>query len=1186
MGRRISLTLTLLSVALIAALTPAASFADPADPPPPIAYSSAGLNPPSNLASTSGRVAVMIELTTPASTPGAPNTQALHQQLAVAQAALMPRLAALNARVLFQTSLVYPGVAVMLPAAQLGQLSALPGVARVSTISPKLPSSTVAGGAAGSLPAAVALASATGQGVRIGLIDRGLDYTHATFGGLGTPAAFSANDPNLIEPGSFPTAKADGFDFAGDAYDASGASGSDIPTPDPDPRECNQPDPHAGQGTHAASLAAGYGVAADGTTYHGPYGPGADLSTLRVAPGVAPDATLYALKIFGCHGSSALLTQAIERAVDPNGDGSPADHLDVLMIAVGTPFGSDEDPDAIAVDNAVRAGVVVVVAAGDNVETFYSVNSPASASLAIAVGATDESGAVAPFSARGPRRGNDALKLDLVARGANLLSAAIGAGADGTTLSGTAAAAAQVSGAAALLRQLHHSWAPIQVKAALMGTATPLAAPPSLAGAGQLNLAGLESASLLAYGADGGGLSYGAPWVAASWTATRTLQLENTGDTDRVVTLAATTVATETGVTVQPPAGPITIPAHGSAQAIVSMTIDPNGLEFTPDAATATRQNNLARHYLAEHGGSIEISTVGGPSGVRVRPAHAAHFGSADFYLDNQLLDSSLDSREVEDYVNTTPGPHTVKLRRPGASPSSTPIFSAPVNLLDGRDYTLIVVGRPGELGIVTVDETAPAPAQPGQALIHFVNANRVGVNWNIGPLDVYLDGVLQVPALAVGASSPYFSIAPGTHDVRFFRAGANPALARDEAHKTFLVGAGQAVLVGTGRHDDDDGDLSDNEQRAFVGYGDIRLALTLVQRVPYDVFPTVASSARAAMPLNLPPGTRSFALGLHNTGARNSGLVSSQPTARTPLASAFELAAASPQIGGLGQASRGADVQYLGVTSNYSVTQNLGVSTALFFGLSSYGAWSTPNEVQFLIYIDSNQDGVDDFVLVNTNSGETSGGKASDVFLNGLYSLRPDGTFGPALSFAYWGSFTAPIESQVNIAPFNTSVMFQSITLPSLALPLDPNNPAGPSGPTPTSFCYHVETRARDIGNFRQVVDRVPEISSPAIAACGNRAGVLRYDILNAVIAPINTSNFIFGSPTAARPLFVDTEGGRITGGVNPAQLAAHPVQKLLILHHHNAPFPQAELVDVNTAVPAPAQVEKNQMRIPIALR
>ena len=50
MGRRISLLLTMLSVALIAALLPAASFADPAEPPiPPISYPATGLNPPANL---------------------------------------------------------------------------------------------------------------------------------------------------------------------------------------------------------------------------------------------------------------------------------------------------------------------------------------------------------------------------------------------------------------------------------------------------------------------------------------------------------------------------------------------------------------------------------------------------------------------------------------------------------------------------------------------------------------------------------------------------------------------------------------------------------------------------------------------------------------------------------------------------------------------------------------------------------------------------------------------------------------------------------------------------------------------------------------------------------------------------------------------------------------------------------
>jgi hypothetical protein len=1188
MSRRISILLSLLGVMLIAALLPTASFADPGSPPQAIAYSSSGLKPPASMIDANGQLAVMIELAAPAAiaAPGASNSLNAQQQIAAAQAALMPQLASLNARVLFQTSLVYAGVAVSIPAGQLDRLRALPGIARVEAIPPKLPSDIVLSKPAGATPALAAIA-ATGLGLRIGLIDRGIDYTHADFGGPGTPAAYIANDPTVIEPGSFPTAKVNGFDFAGDSYDASAALGSSTPAPDLDPRECIQPDAHAGRGTIAAGLAAGFGVAADGTTYHGPYGPGVDLSTLRVPPGVAPEAQLYALKVFGCHGSTTLLTQAIERAVDPNSDGNPADHLDVLIISVGTPFGSDEDPDAIAINNAVRAGVVVVVAAGDDLQTFYSVDSPASASLAIAVGATDASGAVAAFSARGPQRGNRALKVDLVAPGANQRSAAAGAGVDAAVISGTAAAAAQVGGAAALLRQLHSGWTPAQIKAGLIDTATPVNAPPSLAGGGLLNIAGLENLSLLAYGVDGGGLSYGAPWVSAAWAATRTLQLENTGDAARSVTLAATAVATETGVTLQPPAGPITIPAHGVAQATITMTIDPSGLEFSPDASTATRQDNFPRHYLAEHGGSITISSVSAGSGVRVRPAHAAHFGSVDFYLDNQLLDDSLDSREVGRYINTTPGAHVVKLRRPGSSPQSTPLFSAPVNLLDGRDYTLIVVGRPGELGIVTTDETAPAPPAAGQSLIHFVNANRVGVNWNIGPLDVYLDGTLYVSGLAVGATSAYFSLAPGAHEVAFFHAGENPATDRQVARKAFVASAGQTILLGTGRHDDNDGRIDDEEQRAFIGYGDVRLVVTLLERVPFNVFPTVASDARAATALSVAPSTRAFELGLHNTGARNSGLNGTQASPRTPLASAFELEATSPPIAGLRSNTQAADIQYLGVTSNYSVTGNLGPNTSLFFGLASYGPWSTPNEIRAMVYIDSNQDGQDDFVLMNTNWGAVSGSKDSDVFLNGLFPILPNGKLGEGFSYSFWGTFTAPTQQPfVNISPFNTSVAFLSTSVRNLALPLDPSFPTGPTGPTPSSFCYHVETRARDASNFEQLIDRVPEASSPAIAACGNRPGVLRYDILNAAIAPVNTRNLVFAAPTAARPIFVDIEGGAITGAVNPTQLASRPGTKLLILHHQNGPLRQAEIVDVNPSIPVASLGETSWIRVPLAMR
>src|SRR6185295_19895780 len=108
-----------------------------------------------------------------------------------------------------------------------------------------------------------------------------------------------------------------------------------------------------------------------------------------------------------------------EWALDPNGDGNPRDRLDILNISLGTPFGSADDPDAVAVDNAVRSGVVVVTAVGDTGNSFYSTNAPASGQRAIAVGASQGAPAgsvdlLASFSARGPARGNNALTPTLV----------------------------------------------------------------------------------------------------------------------------------------------------------------------------------------------------------------------------------------------------------------------------------------------------------------------------------------------------------------------------------------------------------------------------------------------------------------------------------------------------------------------------------------------------------------------------------------------------------------------------------------------------------------------------------------------------------------------------------------------------------------------------------------------------
>ena len=184
---------------------------------------------------------------------------------------------------------------------------------------------------------------------------------------------YEENDPGVIESGTFPTEKViGGFDFAGPTYDASVDSLS-TPSPDPDPLDVN------GHGTHVAGSAAGY-VPASGV----------------VGRGMAPDARLMALKVFGdVAGSTDLVSDAIERALDPNNDMSIDDAVDVINMSLGSPYGHPDDPSAIATQNAVDLGIVVVASAGNSGPIPYVTGSPAVADGAISVAASADGGVTA-----------------------------------------------------------------------------------------------------------------------------------------------------------------------------------------------------------------------------------------------------------------------------------------------------------------------------------------------------------------------------------------------------------------------------------------------------------------------------------------------------------------------------------------------------------------------------------------------------------------------------------------------------------------------------------------------------------------------------------------------------------------------------------------------------------------------
>ena len=321
-----------------------------------------------------------------------------------------------KATALFTLHNVYSGVAVRTDATRLKALAALPGVKAIHRMPTKylLNASTVP---LINAPAAWSSAAGAdiGTGVSIGVIDTGIDYTHADFGGTGTVAAYKADHAvddatTLTVPThDYPSAKvAGGWDFVGDNYDDTASGSLAVPHPDPNPLDCE------GHGTHVAGTAAGLGVTSTGATYPGPFTSAAPFASLRIGPGVAPGAKLYALRVFGCSGDTNAVSEALDWAADPNGDGNFSDHLDVVNMSLGTDYASPDDPDAIASDELSLLGTTVVAAAGNGGDLQDIVGSPGSANRVISVAASQDAVTVydalqvtAPAALVGPIAGQE-----------------------------------------------------------------------------------------------------------------------------------------------------------------------------------------------------------------------------------------------------------------------------------------------------------------------------------------------------------------------------------------------------------------------------------------------------------------------------------------------------------------------------------------------------------------------------------------------------------------------------------------------------------------------------------------------------------------------------------------------------------------------------------------------------------
>ncbi|MEO3791657.1 S8 family serine peptidase [Nonomuraea sp. B10E15] len=313
-----------------------------------------------------------------------------------------------------------------------------------------------------------------------------------------------------------------------------------------------------GHGTHVASTIAGSGSASGGTY-----------------KGVAPGASLLIGKVLGDNGRGewSWAIAGMEWAAEQGAD--------VVNLSLGSCCGDGTDPMSQAVDELTRKHGTLFVAAAGNAGQTLTVDTPAAAGEAVAVGSVDKDTgtSLSGFSSKGPRLYDAAVKPNIVAPGdgivAALSSASSGKPYPGneryTAGSGTSMATPHVAGAAAILAQQHPGWDAGELRDALTSTAARDGGHSWFEqGSGRVDVARAVAQQVFATWAVDFRVLAGEP-------VTRQVTYRNTGNEDVTLSVAPATrgwsgrPAPEGAVRLS--TGSVTVPANGSAT--VDVTVDP-----------------------------------------------------------------------------------------------------------------------------------------------------------------------------------------------------------------------------------------------------------------------------------------------------------------------------------------------------------------------------------------------------------------------------------------------------------------------------------------------------------------------------------------------------------------------------------------------------------------------------------
>jgi subtilisin family serine protease len=969
----------------------------------------------------------------------------------------------IQARELYRTQKVYNGIWMKVDSRDVAKLAAIPGVKAIHPLVPQEVEHTTSVPLIGAPQVWGGLDSFLGEDVTIGVIDTGVDYVHTNFGG---PGVYDDQDfTTLDEAGNlFPTAKVvGGWDFAGDDYNAN--DDNPILAPDPDPMDCN------GHGSHVSGSATGLGVLPDGSTYtEGAGDTYADLGDLsaadymdkfRIGPGVAPKADLYALRVFGCEGSTDLTTQAIEWAMDPDNNGDFSDHLDIINMSLGSSYGSEYDPSAAASNNAVMAGMIVVTSSGNNGDVYYITGAPGMARYALSsANSVDSSGVVGAFEVTAP------------AALAGLLpgtEASFGPELDATGITGNVALTTPATGCTAITEDLTGKIALIDRGGCTFKTKVRNA---QLKGAIGVIVANNVAGFPIGMGND--------PAISDEITIP-----------SMMTTLAAgNDIKTQLAV-------PETVTVRLTSEYRDQFLLWDVAVEDTLSSSSSrgpARGGTLLKPDIAAPGDSIYSTATGtGNQGVVYGGTSMAspHVAGIMALLRQQHPDWSVAELKAL-AMNTATNDVYTGLNHTGSKYTPTRVGAGRASVANAVQSEVIAYYKndPGQVSVAFGAIAAVAPQTLTKSIL-VENTSATAQSYTVtfdsryqdnpGLVFTLLDvngGALVNPVNVPGRSTVEIQVQVDIDPLLLTRA-RDATISTAGGRERFSESGGYVVLTST------------------VPEPTLRVPVHIAAR-PASAMSVVENS------LDLPAAmTGTFNLtpfGVPIDTADDWSLVY-----------ITELMHISPNEALSSGLSDAADLQYVGAISDYPY--NIFDISSMYFSFATYGKWDALRSVEFDIFVDIDEDGVDDLMIYNSHTGTSS--SPTDTMVS-IFCLAPDYTECYIADYVNW------FGGATNTNVFNNNVMTMDIPLVYLGLEDGVN----------TDFNFRVETFSRDLDGV--LIDSTP---------------IMHYDVEAQSFYTIDEFWYklpVWDDNSFYNPVFEI--------GYDKANIAANDSKGLLLLHTHNA--------------------------------